>query len=85
MITRRRDEAVVIGDGIEVRVLRIGRDGVRLGVIAPAHVRVHRGEIYNLIRDQNRVAAQSCRSPQARIAQVRRSPGGVTSHDTHGL
>ena len=85
VITRRRDEAVVIGDGVEVRVLRIGRDGVRLGVSAPPDVGVHRSEIYDLIRDQNRVAAKSCRSPQALIAQVRRSPGGVTSDDTHDL
>jgi len=32
VITRKLDEAIVIGDGIEVRVLRVGRDGVRLGV-----------------------------------------------------
>ena len=32
VFTRKRDEAIVIGDGIEVRILRVGRDGVRVGV-----------------------------------------------------
>ena len=87
MITRLRDEAVVIGDGVEVRVLRIGRDGVRLGVSAPPHIRVHRREIYDLIRDQNRVAAQSSGSHRAVIERMRRSARRDETRlpDTHDL
>ncbi|MFN2446469.1 MAG: carbon storage regulator CsrA [Vicinamibacterales bacterium] len=59
VITRRRDEAIMIGDGIEVRVLRIGRDGVRLGVTAPATVAVHRREVYEQIRQEDRPAADA--------------------------
>jgi carbon storage regulator len=58
VITRKRDEAIIIGDGIEVRVLRLGRDGVRLGVTAPPSVPVHRTEIYELICAENRAAAE---------------------------
>ncbi len=57
VFTRRRHEAVMIGDGIEIRVLRVGRDGVRLGVIAPPDTPVHRLEVYEQIRDANRSAA----------------------------
>ena len=57
VFTRKRDDAIVIGDGIEIRVLRIGKDGVRLGVTAPADVPVHRGEIYDQIRAANVSAA----------------------------
>ena len=57
VITRRLDEAIVIGDGIEVKVLRVGRDSVRLGVTARPHVSVHRGEIYDAIRRANTSAA----------------------------
>jgi carbon storage regulator len=56
VFTRRRDEAIMIGEGIEVRVLRVGRDGVRLGIVAPQEVRVHRREIYDQIRAANRSA-----------------------------
>lgn len=59
VFTRRRHEAVMIGDGVEVRVLRVGKDGVRLGIVAPPDVRVHRREIYEQIRDANQSAAAS--------------------------
>jgi len=57
VFTRRRGDAIVIGDGIEIRVLRIGKDGVRLGVTAPPDVPVHRGEIYDQIKAANQQAA----------------------------
>jgi len=57
VVTRKRDEAIIIGDGIEVRVLRSGRDGVRLGITAPPHVPVHRHEVYETIRAANASAA----------------------------
>jgi carbon storage regulator len=57
VFTRRRQQAIRIGDGIEVRVLRLGRDGVRLGIVAPPDVSVHREEVYAEIRAANRGAA----------------------------
>ena len=59
IFTRRRDEAIMIGDGIEVTVLRVGRDSVRIGIEAPSEVAVHRREIYDLIRAENQAAAQA--------------------------
>jgi carbon storage regulator len=57
VFTRKRNETIMIGDGVEVRVLRIGREGVRIGITAPPTVPVHRREIYDLIREENRRAA----------------------------
>lgn len=57
VFTRKRDETIVIGDGIEVRVLRVGRDGVRLGLTAAPTVPVHRREVYDQIRAANAAAA----------------------------
>jgi carbon storage regulator len=59
VVTRKRNEAIIIGEGIEVRVLRIGRDGVRIGITAPPHVPVNRAEIYDLIRAENLEASHS--------------------------
>ena len=59
IFTRRRDEAIMIGDGIEVKVLRVGQDVVRIGIDAPPEVAVHRREIYEQIRAENRAAAKS--------------------------
>jgi carbon storage regulator len=58
VFTRKRDEAIVIGDGIEVRVLRTGKDAVRIGVTAPLDVLVHRREVYDAVGQANRSAAQ---------------------------
>jgi len=66
VFTRRRHEAIMIGDGVEVRVLRVGKDGVRLGIVAPTDVRVHRREVYEQIRDANQSAVVS----QGRLAKV---------------
>ena len=73
VITRKLDEAIVIGDGIEIRVLRVGQDGVRLGVTAPKDIAVHRREIYNAICDANANAAQqSPDSVESLVARFRR-------------
>jgi len=58
VITRKVDERIVIGDGIEIRVLRVGRDGVRIGVTAPPDVPVYRSELYDAICDANAGAAR---------------------------
>lgn len=72
VFTRKRNEAIVIGDGIEVRVLRIGRDGVRLGVTAPAAVPVHRREIYEQICAENKTAAEAASAGPRLIEQLRK-------------
>jgi carbon storage regulator len=73
VFTRKRQEAIVIGDGIEVRVLRIGRDGVRLGVSAPTSISVHRREIYDQIRLENQQAAAAVASAGAVADTLRRA------------
>jgi len=72
VFTRKRDEAIMIGDGIEIRVLRVGRDGVRIGVQAPASVSVHRREVYDQIRDENRIAAAAVNAAGNVAAEVRK-------------
>jgi carbon storage regulator len=57
VFTRRKGQTIRIGDGIEVQVIRVGRDGVRLGIVAPIEVPVHRQEVYEQIREANRKAA----------------------------
>lgn len=57
VITRKRGEAIVIGDSIEIVVLSTGKEGLRLGVRAPQSVPVHRKEVYEVICEENRAAA----------------------------
>lgn len=72
VFTRKRDEAIMIGDGVEIRVLRVGKDGVRIGVSAPASVSVHRREVYDQIREENRIAARAVTGLEGFAAELRR-------------
>ncbi len=73
VFTRKRDEAIIIGDGIEVKVLRIGRDGVRIGVTAASNVPVHRREVYDQIRAANAAAAAEAGTVEEIAQRLRRS------------
>jgi carbon storage regulator len=50
VLSRHRDESIVIGDDIVVTIVDIRGDKVRLGIQAPTHVSVHRQEIYDAIQ-----------------------------------
>jgi carbon storage regulator len=50
VLSRQRDETIMIGDNIEITVVDIRGEKVRLGINAPAHVPVHRKEVYEAIK-----------------------------------
>jgi len=57
VLSRGPEEAIVIGDQVEVRILEVRGDRVRLGIVAPTEVSVHRKEVYLSIQEENRAAA----------------------------
>lgn len=57
VLSRQRDEVIVIGDDVEITVVDIRGDKVRLGVTAPPHIPVHRKEVYEAIKRESRAAA----------------------------
>jgi carbon storage regulator len=59
VLTRRLNQSIKIGDDIEITVIEVRGDQVRLGVSAPRDVTVHRKEIYLQIQQENRAAALS--------------------------
>jgi len=58
VLSRQVDETIMIGDDIEVTVVDIRGDKVRLGITAPKEIAVHRKEVYEAIKRENRAAAQ---------------------------
>ena len=50
VLSRQRDESIMIGDDVEITIIDIRRDKVRLGVTAPPEIPVHRKEIYETIK-----------------------------------
>ena len=57
VLSRRFNETIMIGDEIEITVVDIRGDKVRLGITAPKSVAVHRKEVYEAIKRENRAAA----------------------------
>ncbi len=58
VLSRRRDQAIMIGDDVEITVVDIRGDKVRLGIRAAASVPVHRREIYDQIKAENEAASK---------------------------
>lgn len=52
VLSRQRDETIMIGDDVEITVVDIRGDKVRLGISAPPHIAVHRKEVYDAIRKE---------------------------------
>jgi carbon storage regulator len=58
VLSRQRDETIMIGDEIEITVVDIRGDKVRLGINAPTRIAVHRKEVYEAIRRENEQASR---------------------------
>ncbi len=57
VLSRQRDESIIIGDNVQITVVDIRGDKVRLGIEAPAEIPVHRKEVFDAIQRENRKAA----------------------------
>ena len=58
-LSRKKDEAIIINDDIEITVIEIKGDQVKLGISAPKAVPIYRKEVYAQILDSNKEAAES--------------------------
>ncbi|CQR46401.1 hypothetical protein BN1058_00659 [Paraliobacillus sp. PM-2] len=59
VLTRKINEAIQIGNDIEVKIVAIDGDQIKLGIDAPKHVDIHRKEVFLEIQQQNNEAATS--------------------------
>jgi len=57
VLSRQIDETIMIGDDVELTIVDIRGDKVRIGIKAPATVAVHRKEVYDAIKNENQQAA----------------------------
>ena len=56
VLSRKKGETIMIGNDIEVKVLAVDGDQVKIGIVAPESVKVHRSEVFESIQQQNRAA-----------------------------
>ena len=50
VLSRQKDESIIIGDNVEITVVDVRGDKVRLGITAPKEIPVHRREVYEAIQ-----------------------------------
>ncbi len=58
VLSRQKDQTIIIGDEIEITVVAIRGDKVSLGINAPRSIAVHRKEVYDAIKRENRRATK---------------------------
>ncbi len=59
VLSRKRDESIIIGDDIVITVVDIKGEQVKIGVTAPKSVSIHRKEVYEAIQQENLAAART--------------------------
>ncbi|MGP3561705.1 carbon storage regulator CsrA [Geobacillus sp. BK01] len=67
VLTRKLKEAIQIGDDIEITVLAIQGDQVKLGINAPKSIDIHRKEVYLAIQAENNAASQASETSLAEL------------------
>ena len=59
VLTRKKNQSIIINDEIEVFVVDISNEQVKIGIKAPDNVKIHRREIYDTIKKENKMATSS--------------------------
>lgn len=62
VLSRKKDESIMIGDQIEIKILAVEGEQIKLGIVAPKTVKVHRSEVFEAIQAQNKEALSSSMS-----------------------
>jgi carbon storage regulator len=57
VLGRKKGESIVINDEIELKIISIDGDTVKLGIEAPKNIALHRKEVYEAIQSENKLAA----------------------------
>lgn len=83
VLSRQRDETIMIGDEIEITVVDIRGDKVRLGINAPRSIQVHRKEVYEAIKAENtqasHVQVDDLNVANQNLRKMGKAPGSLPS------
>jgi carbon storage regulator len=70
VLSRQRDQSIVIGENVVVTIVDIRGDKVRLGIEAPGEIPVHRQEVYEAIQRENRRSGQLDPKDARKLGQI---------------
>lgn len=73
VLSRKENESIMIGDDIEVKVLEIRENQVKIGINAPRSVPVHRLEVYLSIKEENKQASQNMGDKEISLPNLKKT------------
>lgn len=59
ILSRKKDESIIVNDNIEISVIDIKGETVKIGINAPSSVKIYRREVYEAIQNENKAALNS--------------------------
>ena len=59
VLTRKKNQKIMIGDDIEITIVDIRNEQIKLGISAPNHIKVFRKEVYDANQEENKAATES--------------------------
>ena len=81
VLSRKIDESIVIGDDVEITIVEVRGDTVKLGVSAPKSVTVYRKEVYEAIQQENIAASKPAAQDLSDVAKALRKKKDADSTD----
>lgn len=69
-LTRKKGDSIMISDNIEIIILEVQGDQVKLGINAPRSVTIHRKEIYEQIQQENKTALDVSKDTLNKFAEI---------------
>lgn len=86
VLSRKKNESIVVNDAIVITVVEIRGDKVRLGIEAPREVPIHRSEVYAAIQahQQSAAVSDSVEVSHSDAAAIESQPALVSTPDTNG-
>jgi len=84
VLSRQRDETIVINDNIQITVVDIRGDKVRLGISAPPDIPVHRKEVYESMQKENKEQGKNGNSGTGKVMSLANKKGKHKKEDEAG-
>ncbi len=69
VLSRKTNESIMIGDNVEIKIVEVKGEYVKLGITAPRSIAVHRKEIYEAIKRENEEAAKTKHVDEAKMEE----------------
>lgn len=81
VLSRKKDESIMIGDEIEIQIMEIEDGKVKIGIKAPRSVSIHRAEVFDRIQLENKASIDSVKSFEAFSKKIKNTAKATTEND----